>query len=55
MRDMLTKRLNRLRYCKITPSLVEKTLAKWLAERNRELAQLPRGAVKARKNDIGLF
>ena len=55
MRDVLTKRLNRLRHGEITSSLEEKTLAKRLAERNRGLAQLPKGAVKARKSDIGLF
>ena len=55
MCNVLTKRLNRLRYGEITPFPEEKTLAKRLAERNRELAQLPKGAVKARKSDIGLF
>ena len=55
MRDVLTNRLNRIRYGKITSSLEEKTPAKRLTERNRELAQLPKCAVKARKGDIGLF
>ena len=55
MRHVLTKRLNRLRYAEIKPSLEEKSLAKRLAERNRDLAQSPKGAVKARKSDIGFF
>ena len=55
MHDVLTKRLNRLRYGETMPTLEEKTLAKRLAERNRDLSQLPKGAVKARRSDIGLF
>ena len=55
LRDVLTKRLNRLRYGEITPSLEEKTLATRLAERNMELVQLPKGAAKARKSNLGLF
>ena len=51
MHDVLTKRLNKLRYGEIPPSLEEKAPEKRLAERNMELAQLPKGAVKARKSD----
>ena len=33
----------------------EKILAKRLSERQREIAQIPKGTVKSRKSDVGLF
>ena len=33
----------------------EKILAKRLSERQREIAQIPKGSVKSRKSDAGLF
>ena len=37
------------------PNQEEKTLAKRLPERQREIAQIPKGIVKSRKSDAGLF
>ena len=53
--DVLNNRLNRLRYGSITPNQEEKTLAKRLSERQREIAQIPKGTVKSRKSNAGLF
>ena len=33
----------------------EKILAKRLSERQREIAQIPKGTVKSRKSNVGLF
>ena len=55
LRDVLNNRLNRLRYGSITPNQEEKTLAKRLSERQRQIAQIPKGTVKSRKSDVGLF
>ena len=55
LRDVLNNRLNRLRYGSITPNQEKKTLAKRLPERQREIAQIPKGTVKSRKSDAGLF
>ena len=53
--DVLNNRLNRLRYGPITPNQEEKISAKRLSERQREIAQVPKGTVKSRKIDVGLF
>ena len=53
--DILNNRLNRLRYGSITPNQEEKILAKRLSERQREIAQIPKGTVKSRKSNAGLF
>ena len=53
--DILNNRLNRLRYDSITPNQEEKILAKRLLERQREIAQIPKGTVKSRKSNVGLF
>ena len=37
------------------PNQEEKTLAKRRPERQREIAQIPKGIVKSRKSDAGLF
>ena len=55
MRDVLNNRLNRIRYGTITPNQEDKILAKRLAERQREIAQLSKGKVKSGKSDAGLF
>ena len=55
LRNVLNNRLYRLRYGSITPNQEEKTLAKRLSERQREIAQIPKGTVKSRKSDVGLF
>ena len=55
MGDVLNNRLNRLRYGPITPNQEEKISAKRLSERQTETAQIPKGTVKSRKNDVGLF
>ena len=55
LRDVLNNRLNRLRYGSITPNQEEKTLAKRLSERQREIAQIPKGTVKSRKSNARLF
>ena len=43
--DVLNDRLYRLRYGSIAPNKEEKTLAKRLSERQREIAQIPKGKV----------
>ena len=55
LRNVLNNRLYRLRYGSITPNQEEKTLAKRLSERQRQIAQIPKGTVKSRKSDVGLF
>ena len=55
LRNVLNNRLYRLRHGSITPNQEEKTLAKRLSERQREIAQIPKGTVKSRKSDVGLF
>ena len=54
LHDALNNRLNGLRYGSITPNQEEKNLAKRLSERQREIAQIPKGTVKSRKSK-GLF
>ena len=54
LHDVLNNRLNKLRYGSITPNQEEKVLAKRLSERQREIAQIPKGTVKSRKIK-GLF
>ena len=54
LHDVLNNRLNKLRYGSITPNQEEKILAKRLSERQREIAQIPKGTVKSRKIK-GLF
>ena len=53
--DILNNRFNRLRYGSITPNQEDKILAKRLSERQREIAQIPKGPVKSRKSNVGLF
>ena len=55
LRDVLDNRLNKRRYGSITPNQEEKILAKRLSERQREIAQIPKGTVKSRKSNVGLF
>ena len=55
LRNVLNNRLYRLRYGSITPNQEEKTLAKRLSERQREIAQIPKGTVKSRNKNAGLF
>ena len=55
LRNVLNNRLYRLRYGSIMPNQEEKTLAKRLSERQRQIAQIPKGTVKSRKSDVGLF
>ena len=53
--DVLNNRLNRLRYGSITPNQEEKISAKRLSERQREIAQIPKGTAKSREINVGLF
>ena len=53
--DILNDRLNRLRYGSITPNQKEKISAKGLSERQREIAQIPKGTAKSREINVGLF
>ena len=53
--DILNDRLNRLRYGSITPNQEEKISAKRLSERQREIAQIPKGTAKSREINVGLF
>ena len=53
--DVLNNRLNRLRYGPITPNQEEKISAKRLSERQNKVTQIPKGTVKSRKSDVGLF
>ena len=46
LRGRLNNRINRLRYGSITPNHGEKILAKRLSERQKEIAQIPKGTVK---------
>ena len=55
LHDVLNNRLYRLRYGSIIPNQEEKTLAKRLSERQREIAQIPKGTVKSRKSNARLF
>ena len=54
-RDALNNRLNRLRYGSIRQSKDENVLAKRIAQREKEIARIPKGLVKSRKSDAGLF
>ena len=55
MHDVLNSRLKRLRYGPITPIQEEKISAKRLSERQSKVTQIPKGTVKSRKSDVGLF
>ena len=39
----------------MTPNQEEKNLAKRLSERQSEITQIPKGTVKYRKSNVGLF
>ena len=55
LHDVLNNRLKRLRYGPITPIQEEKISAKRLSERQSKVTQIPKGTVKSRKSDVGLF
>ena len=57
LRNALNNRLNRHRYGSITLNQEERALGskKKNSERQREIAQIPKGTVKSRKSDARLF